>query len=749
MTEETISRGLFRNGVIVIPVTKQNLQYLRDTFHSIINTATYFRNISVITYAIDAAEMRKLKALICTSPYPAKFYKNKSVNGDPILFINDLLFYKYPDSDFCIVHPGVIFPKDWDRKIASAAYSDPNIGTVSPMCGDTRLFGFKLSGLGNKTSLFINSFLQYCVESAVYQIPYYAPNCVYIRRDALKAISSGFGKLLSTEDRIDKGIANLLTLEGYYTVITNKVYIEELNIKSLDFLRYLDSQDDAFLINRAHPVTGVRYLLNRYKDYAQSFFSNEVPVQLHVMHSWGGGIEKWVGDFCDADTNRKNLVLKSIGNWGAFGERLALYDHAHSDTPIKFWDLYFPIYATAISHYQYRQVIREILDDYNVDFIMISSFIGHSLDLFDIDRPITIIIHDYYPFCQAIYINYNGVCFNCTKSDLESCAKNNSLNRFFTNVSAMEWQKIRTNYIQKILERDIKLVIPTPSVRRHLVSLIPEFSDKQFSCIPHGARELDNINALSRRKEFGKLRIIILGHLTEQKGLLLFDTMYKQILQIANIYLVGCGEDGRQYRGCEDIFIIERYQQAELTEILEQIRPDIGLLLSIWPETFSYTLSELMMSAIPILATNLGSFGDRIVDGETGFLCDPNPTSTLGKLRDINRNRALLHHVKKKLLSYRHNGLKEMVDEYHALFPNIPIPASVFKMRNNHIALVYERHIPSASDSIEISLEWMSNNIKGKLNDANRIKPWLKELGVALIYIWILVPKLFLKIIKK
>ncbi|MGH8559965.1 MAG: glycosyltransferase [Methylococcales bacterium] len=668
--------------------------------------------------------------------------------SNPLIFVIENLVNKYADCDFLIVHPGVIFPRDWAKKLASVAYSDPHIGAVSPICGNSQLFGIRLSGLSNNHIYFINTFLQNCLDSEVYQIPYYAPNCVYMRRDALNAISKKLSFASTCEGSIDKEIAHLLTLEGFYSVITNKLYIDDLNTENIDYLKFLDNQDEARPINRAHPLTGARFLLEKCKDYAKSTLKESLPVQLHVMHSWGGGIEKWVGDFCDTDIARKNLVLKSIGNWGAFGERLALYEHPHSKTPIKYWDLYLPIRATDISHYQYRKVIDEIILDYSVDFIIISSFIGHSLDLLELDKPLTIVIHDYYPFCPAIYINYNGVCYSCNKERLNSCAKENSFNKYFMNVSAEEWQSVRKHYILSVLEREINLVVPAPSVRNHLVTLIPEFSTKEFICIPHGAKELPDIESACGIKENRKLRIVILGHLTEQKGLGLFNKIYKEVTRFAKIFLIGCGEDGRQYRGRSGISIIERYNQAELNDILIDIKPDIGLLLSVWPETFSYTLSELMMSSIPILATNLGSFRDRIVEGESGFLCNPDPLRIIDKLKEINRRRELLLHVRRNLSYYRHITLKTMVAEYHSLNSNIRIPANVFNMRKNSTTNQLKYHIPSASDSIENSLEWMSKNIKGKLHDANRIKPWLKEFGVALIYIWILIPKLLLKIVK-
>ena len=35
------------------------------------------------------------------------------------------------------------------------------------------------------------------------------------------------------------------------------------------------------------------------------------------MHSWGGGLERWVEEYCRTDRTDENLVLKSVGAWGS------------------------------------------------------------------------------------------------------------------------------------------------------------------------------------------------------------------------------------------------------------------------------------------------------------------------------------------------------------------------------------------------------------------------------------------------
>lgn len=128
---------------------------------------------------------------------------------------------------------------------------------------------------------------------------------------------------------------------------------------------------------------------------------------------------------------------------------------------------------------------------------------------------------------------------------------------------------------------------------------------------------------------------MILGSLAPQKGRALLETIWPSVMDRVELYLIGgCDEDGAIFDGKPGITVMQRYNHAELANIMADIQPELGVLLSIWPETFSYTLSELWLFGIPVLATAMGSFADRIEGGPTAFSVHPrrkrSPTSCAG-----------------------------------------------------------------------------------------------------------------------
>jgi len=148
------------------------------------------------------------------------------------------------------------------------------------------------------------------------------------------------------------------------------------------------------------------------------------PVQLHVIHDLGGGSAKWVEDFASADHERANLVLRPFTHDRAMAWGVALFV-AGADRPLKSWSFTTPIVATVIAHAEYRRALEEIRRGYRVEVMIVSSLIGHSLEALDTGLPTLVVNHDYYPYCPAINIHFNGICRTCDDRRIAECHAGN------------------------------------------------------------------------------------------------------------------------------------------------------------------------------------------------------------------------------------------------------------------------------------------------------------------------------------
>lgn len=394
------------------------------------------------------------------------------------------------------------------------------------------------------------------------------------------------------------------------------------------------------------------------------------PVQLHAVHDFGGGVVQWLNDFCAADETRTNLVLKPWSLSHAYAEGLMLYDSRAPGQPLRVIRLARPMLATDEHHSEYRQALADILQDFQVSAILVSSFIGHALDILATGLPTLVINHDFYPACPAINLYFHEVCTRCDAARLTDCAAHNpDFNSPYRVFPVEQRLSVREGLARLLKAHDVTMVVPTDSVRRHLIGIVPALAGLRFETIPHGRAPVLRPVAPPAREAGARLRVLVLGIQSVTKGMKLLFEVLPELTAFADVYLVGAREAGELFRYRPGVHVVDEYRLEDLPAIVDGIAPDCGLLLSTWPETFSYTLSELLQMHIPPVATRVGGFADRIHDGEDGILFDPDKTSLLACLRAIDAGRGRLARIRAAVAALPARSLADMVADYHRLLP--------------------------------------------------------------------------------
>src|SRR5262249_17000921 len=155
--------------------------------------------------------------------------------------------------------------------------------------------------------------------------------------------------------------------------------------------------------------------------------------------------------------------------------------------PIQQWKLNPSIKHTASGHAAYRAAIAEINYQHGIDAVIISSLVGHSLDVLRTGLPTVMVCHDYYPFCPALNVTFvDRLCRECGLRELECCTRENVHHRFFRNVPPSEWIDLRADFSRTLAENGIRMVAPSESVRDIYSQFLPELRSR-FHVIPHGA----------------------------------------------------------------------------------------------------------------------------------------------------------------------------------------------------------------------------------------------------------------------
>ncbi|MEJ2534661.1 MAG: glycosyltransferase, partial [Gammaproteobacteria bacterium] len=385
----------------------------------------------------------------------------------------------------------------------------------------------------------------------------------------------------------------------------------------------------------------------------------------HVTHSWGGGVATWVDACIAADRGGRHLQLRSEGpqSGEGAGQRLALYAGRQLDAPLASWWLQPAIDAVDADNEQYRQVLAEILRRFGVARVIVSSLVGHSLDALRTGRPTVQVLHDHFPAWPLLSIHpseYGG--------DLAAAMDDRRAREQFGNVPLEQWRSLADAYREAAA--GVRLAAPSRSVIDLQRSLVPGWADREIALIPHGLPPLPGAAPVAAKpRADGRLRLLIPGRVQSGKGADLLDRALDDLRPLAQIYLLGTGKGGERYFGRAGVNVVVDYQRDDLARLVADIGPDCAALLSVVPETFSYTLSEMRALAVPVIATRLGSFAERIDDGVDGWLIEPRARALVEQLAKLAAEPALLAQARNALAKEQPRSMEDMLQDYQRLCP--------------------------------------------------------------------------------
>ena len=569
------------------------------------------------------------------------------------------------ESDCLVIRAGTRFPPELERRLCAPG-------------GEMAAALFPLTVRDIATSAFSSTDHDVGLDAASidHWLNLYAPGLVFDLPGFCGFTALLRPHLVANGDFTDDAeLAQATLLAGASLLCTDNAYVDDSHLPPATLgANTYPAWAEAALTR--HPLTGVRHALTELSARGEQPPLDLPAVSagcLHISHSWGGGLAQWIDDFANADKGTRHYILKSIGDWDAHGKSLALYEHPDGGEPLGWWTLARPILSTARHHHEYRAILKNIIDDYAIDTIIASTVIGHSLDALRTDLPTLVVCHDFYPACPVLYASFGGPCESCEAPRLTRCLTENPEHRYFRAEPADNWLQMRSAYARLLRERDLPVVAPGNAVGRRMALIAPELAKQQITVVPHGLPPSLTTSLREMRPSRPpqkQLRVLVPGSLQAHKGPDILRALIGDPRVNVHFYLLGCGDDGREFEGQEGVTITERYAREELASHLAQISPDLGLLLSTVPETFSYTLAELQAARIPVIATNIGAFAERVRDGNTGWLVPPNAGKVAQTLSQLAGNRAALEQARENLADTVIATTVDTVARYRMLLGN-------------------------------------------------------------------------------
>ena len=262
-------------------------------------------------------------------------------------------------------------------------------------------------------------------------------------------------------------------------------------------------------------------------------------------------------------------------------------------------------------------------------------------------------------------------------------------------------------YIIHLFKSCDTIIVPSNDTKEKINAI---YKDIPLTVIEHGVDILKTDYTPSINDS--KLNVAYVGALSITKGLDIFENLIKNTKNKNITYhLFGISAFDRLHRNRRNFINHGQYKRDEIAKLLKENNIDLVCFFQIWPETYSYTVSEVVSSNIPILTYDLGAGAYRVKTFDFGWNIPVNSNyQEIEKvLLDILNDKDGYNKKVKNIKEYKLKTVREMAYEYENLYKDTIINVSYQK-----IASLLKEY-SGDSNLIKSKLELILNSTRWKL----------------------------------
>jgi glycosyltransferase involved in cell wall biosynthesis len=264
---------------------------------------------------------------------------------------------------------------------------------------------------------------------------------------------------------------------------------------------------------------------------------------------------------------------------------------------------------------EYDSLIASWLVEFAIEMVHIRHIGWHGLGLPWVCRqlgiPVVLSFHDFYLICPSVKLLDEKLRYcggTCTAGPGPCAAE--LWNPEDTPTLKHEWVNVWRQQTAAMLEAVDGFVASSEGARQTILANFPEIDDRAFEVIPHG-RDFKSFSSTAVKPNSARpIRVLAPGNLSIAKGaniLAELDALDRD--RRLDIHTMGdisapLVRDSLHHHG--------KYERDDFVGLVKKIKPSFGLILSLWPETFCHTLTELRAAGIPVIAFDMGAVAERI-----------------------------------------------------------------------------------------------------------------------------------------
>ena len=547
----------------------------------------------------------------------------------------------HPERDVILLNSDTEVFGDWVDRLRDAAYSGERIGTVTPFSNNATICSYpdfprNFEGSFEVSFEDLDGLAKQANAGLTVDVPTAVGFCMYIRRECLShfgyfdedAFGHGYGEENDFSLRISAG--------GWRNVLAGNVFVRHLGRVS-----FQDSTDKRI-------AAALKIILQRYPDYLKTIaaYTRDDPPKkmrrnldvarlrkasgehsiLFLVHSMGGGTARHVQDL--------GSLLASEGIGGLWLQpdlrdgNLAIVGHPQ---------IRHLSNATTIDIKHGLQDAADLMTELGVTHIHVHHTLGFSEAITQwvpalaskcgVSYDVT--IHDYYFACPRVFMIDKSERF-CGNSDLQICELCvGSVGSPVGDVSVWYWRINHGAFLKGARRR----FVPNPDVRTRINVFFPSLDIE----VREHPEKPGKIAEPMMRGKSEPLRVAVIGAIGPHKGSRILlecaQDAAKRRLPIT-FYLFGYS-DLSELKSLSNVIVTGKYAEAELPNLLADAKCHLAFHPAVWPETYSYTLSQGWFAGLFAVAFDIGAISQRIRQSGWGHLLPMRMMDIPAEINDV------------------------------------------------------------------------------------------------------------------
>ena len=522
------------------------------------------------------------------------------------------------DRDVVVLHGDAEVANDWLDRLVYHAASARDVGTVAPFASYGGVAGYPRSGVRNAlpdgyTLASLDLVFRRANTGAAVVVPLTCGPCVYLRRECLNAVGVFDGGPLGSDYGVEQDFCLRAASAGFRHLLAADTYVRHHGETafSLTEAQELSARAESAL-DKLYPHFPAQRAEFLRCDPARPFQRRvdllrlaESPRQLllFIAHAWGGGIRRHMTDLVAMSAERCEVLFLEPAagdsvklSWSKSDEGFSLFFATPGDMP-SLTSLLRALGVTRIHFHHIHGLPRAVLD--------LPAGLGVAYDC---------TLHDYYAICPQYHLVTEDGRY-CGEPDALGCAACLARRPAQWGMDISTWR----GEFGRLLRGAERVIAPSRDVAQRIARYFPDIA---AIVLPHPEVSLSTLPRVTR--------VMTLGNLSPEKGLRVVAACARDARNRAmplSFKVLGSVTEPIAQWPEVPLSIHGQYAEDQLPALIQAERPDVIWFPAQVPETYSYTLSVALATKVPIVASALGAFPERLAGHPRSLIVPWNATA--------------------------------------------------------------------------------------------------------------------------